>query len=337
VTTLGLAAIQLQLTLDDLASPRAYRAAVDRAADEAAAAIAGADERLLVYPEACGHLAVLAIAPAAARRRATLAGAISVLAARRPLAVAAGMVAARAPSLRVGALVAILPEAEALVREAFSEVARRHRAFVVAGSHLRAGPRGQLTNTSFTFDPRGELVATTDKVNLVPGLEDDAPGGLGLRRGRQDDLPVLQTGFGNLATLICYDGFCVPHTRGEPFSLAAAGVDEAGADVVANPAANPWPWNEGWELAAAGDGRLRREQWAQEGLPTTLGRLRRVRYGVTAHLVSSVLDLRFEGPSQILERTAVGVDVVAEAESWDRGEIVAARVPAPRRVEEVLL
>jgi hypothetical protein len=75
---------------------------------------------------------------------------------------------------------------------------------------------------------------------------------------------------------------------------------------------------------------LRCEQWRDEGLPATLGGLRRVRYGVTAHLCGEILDYRFEGPSQVLARGELGGhDVLAEAASVDTGEVVVARVPLP--------
>ena len=327
--TLGIAAVQLRLSLAELASEGAFQRAVWRAAQAASDAVKGADHRLFVYPEAVGHLAVLARASAFARRRATLSGAVAAIAARRPAAVLAGMWEARKVNPRAGAVAAIADETEALVRETFAEVARRHGATVVAGSHFCRTGQGGVTNRSFTFDPAGALVGVTDKVNLVPGLEDDAPGGLGLTAGRADAIPVLKTGFGRLATLICYDGFAVAHTPAERFACAASIVDDAGADVVANPAANPWPWHGPWALGRPGDERLRREQWAEEGLPAALAGLRRVRYGVTAQLCAEVLDVRFDGRSQILERRGGdGVRVVAEAKTHDQADIVAAAVPA---------
>ena len=60
-------------------------------------------------------------------------------------------------------------------------------------------------------------VATTDKVNLVPGMEDGAPKALHLARGDVERLPVVDTPAGKLATLICYDGFHTPHTTLERF------------------------------------------------------------------------------------------------------------------------
>jgi hypothetical protein len=110
--------------------------------------------------------------------------------------------------------------------------------------------------------------------------------------------------------------------------LAARG----GVSVVANPAANPWPWHEAWpppslrgggKVAEAGETGSREAQWEREGLPGTLAEMPFARFGITAHLVGRVLDLRFDGQSEILERTATGVRTLARAEHHDRGGHVA--------------
>jgi predicted amidohydrolase len=243
--------------------------------------------------------------------------------------VALGMLEAGVPSARAGALFSLLPRADQVMRRVFGAVARRFRATVVAGSHLRARTGGRITNTSYTFGPSGRLIAETDKVNLVPTLEDASPGGLGLARGEPDGIPIVPTSFGRLATLICYDGFREPHTRTERFAACGPRLDAAGVDVVANPAANPWPWEEDWVFAEPGEHIARREQWRTEGLPATLAELNHVQYGVTAHLCGQILDQRFDGRSEILARTDHRVEVLASASSRDRTEIVVARVPVP--------
>lgn len=328
MSTLALAAIQLALTPGDLRDERTFAGCVERAARAAARACGPGEHRLLVFPETIGHFAPLAYAPAAAQRQPTMARALAVMALRRPGAVLRTMAATRTADVARAVMLALLPRADALMRRLFASVAREHRAYVVAGSHLRAVANA-LTNTSYTFDPAGRLVAATHKANLVPGLEDGAPGGLDLTRGDADELPVVQTPWGGLATLICYDGFCRPHTRREPFVFAAERADARGAGVIANPAANPWPWNGRWVHAEPGSTQLRCEQWRAEGLPATLRRLRHARYGVTAHLCARILDFRFEGKSHILARNDQDIEVLSEASREDAGEIVAARVPLP--------
>ena len=101
--------------------------------------------------------------------------------------------------------------------------------------------------------------------------------------------------------------------------LAARG----GVAVVANPAANPWPWHEPWRFNEAGETGTREQQWQREGLPGSLAAVPFARWGITAHLVGRVLDLHFDGQSEILERTGTDVRCLARAEHHDRGGHVA--------------
>ena len=324
--TVALAAVQVRLEPAELATPAAFRAAMEGHAARAADATADADHRLFVFPESIGHFALLAFAPPFAQRRATVDGVIGSFAASRPLSIARAMIGHRVASLRRGALLALCPQGEELMHRTFGPLARRHRATVVAGSLLRPHDDGSVSNSSFTYSPEGYLRAVVDKVNLVPELEDASPTGLGLSRGDPERLPLVDAGWGKLATLICYDGFCEPHTRGERFAAMGRRVDAAGADVIANPAANPWPWDDGWYFAEPGEQILRRDQWRTEGLPATLGQCSHVRYGVTAHLAGRILDQRFEGRSEILVREGGEVKVLASAATIDQSEVVVAKV-----------
>jgi hypothetical protein len=324
VAEVALIAVQLELDVAHLASGEALRAHVAASAAAAVAAAPAAAHRLVVFPEAIGHLVPLALGPPAARRARTVDDAVAAAALRRPWSVARGLLAARSPSPTHAVLLALAPDADRWMRATFAAIARAHRATVVAGSHLRVRGDGSVANSSLTFGPDGRLLATTDKVNLVPGVEDRSRGGLGLSRGDPADVPVVACAWGRLATLVCYDGFAEPHTRHERFVRVAPRVDAAGADVLANPAANPWPWRLGWIHAEPGEHLLRCDQWWREGLPATLATLRRARWGVTAHLVARVLDLRFEGVSEILRRDGDRVTAVATAGACDRGGHAAA-------------
>lgn len=326
---LALVAVQARLDVDALRSPEAFGARMTALAAQAADASAGAAHRLFVFPEDLGHFALLAFAPEAARRRATVDGAVGVLAATRPLALLGAALRYGAVSPTRAALLALCPAAQQLMYRTFGVAARRHRATIVAGSMLRTTADGRVHNSSQTFGPDGALRAITDKVNLVPGMEDTSPTGLGLARGDADGVPVVRAAWGALATLICYDAFCEPHTRNERFAAMGPRVDAAGVDVIANPSANPWPWDSAWVFNEPGEGLLRGDQWRREGLPATLRGLRHARYGVTAHLTGRVLDRSFEGPSEVLERRGGDVRVLARARSVTDEEIVVARVPVP--------
>jgi predicted amidohydrolase len=316
----ALVAIQLEVGPAVLASSEAYQRHLEATVARAVDCAGPADGRLVVLPEVSGHLALLALAGPRAHKASTLAGALASAAVRRPLDVLRGVVTASVLQPKHAVLAALAPDAEKWWKSVCAPLARQHRCYLVAGSHFRVSPDGDVTNASLTFDPDGKLVATTDKVNLLPGVEDGAKGGLGLARGNPDALPVVATPFGTLCTLICYDGFRRAHTRLERFEpMAQRLAARGGVDVVANPAANPYPWRERWPF----DDRVRVDQWEADGLPGTLRETAFARYGVTAHLVGSVLDLRFDGASEILAGDGTKL---ARAEAPDRGGHVIAAV-----------
>ncbi len=97
--------------------------------------------------------------------------------------------------------------------DAIAERARSHRMFVVVNCTVRRG--GDLvTATSVLFDPRGELLAVSDKQVLI-GHENDF-----LARA-QAVCPVVETSIGRLAMYACMDGVISETPRG----LALAGAE----------------------------------------------------------------------------------------------------------------
>lgn len=325
----ALVAIQLEIGAEVLASPDAYRLHLEAEGERALAEGGGdqADARFVVYPEIAGHLALYALAPPAARRAKTLGTALAAAAVRRPLDVLRGVATARVLDPRQAVLAALAPDAERWWKSVFGPLARRLDAYIVAGSHLRLGSDGELTNASLLFGPDGRLLAATDKVNLVPGMEDATRGGLGLARGSAE-VPIVDTPLGRVATLVCYDGFREPHTRTERFiALGPLLAERGGVHIVANPAANPWPWRGPWKFNEPGETQVREEQWRAEGLCGSLEQVRFARYGVTSHLVGQVLDLAFEGASEVVEHEGNTVRILARAQHHDRGGHVTALVP----------
>jgi len=320
----ALIAVQLEIDANVLASGEAYRRHIEEMAACAVEDAGDADARLIVFPEIAGHLALFATGPEAAHKAKTLGAAFAASAVRRPLDVLRGVASARTLHPRHAVLAALAPDGEKYWRSVFGPLARKHRAWIVAGSHLRLAANGDLTNASFTFAPDGRCVATTDKVNLVPGMEDGTPKGLHLVRGDLERLPVVDTPFGKLATLICYDGFSVAHTTLERFVPVGERLAARGRiTVAANPAANPWKWLGKWPpessvalTSPASEHPTRAVQWHVEGLPSSLAQTRFARYGVTSHLVGTVLDLRFEGVSEILDDTG---EQLAASPTHDRG------------------
>jgi predicted amidohydrolase len=322
----ALVAVQLEIGEEVLASADAYRRHLVRATTDAVEAAGDASARFVVVPEIAGHLALYALAPPAARRAKTLGGALAASAVRRPLDVLRSIAITRLLDARHAVLAALAPDGERWWKGVFGPLARRLDAYVVAGSYLRLGSDGALTNSSILFAPDGRALATTDKVNLVPGMEDGAPGALALARG-DANVPIVDTPLGKVATLVCYDGFREPHTRTERFvALGPRLASRGGVAIAANPAANPWPWLGPWKFNEPGENLTRDRQWHDEGLCGSLAATRFARFGITAHLVGKVLDLAFEGPSEIVERNDAGVQLLARAEHHDRGGHVTALV-----------
>lgn len=326
---LDLFAAQTHVDPETYRSPATFRALVDRFAGQAAAA-RGDGGALLVFPENVGTFLPFALAggggvPALAAAKAAL---------RQPRAFLSALRQLRRPVL--AALASVASDVRGLLSEAFGDAARREGLCIVGGSALLPGADGRVHNLSPFFDADGRLLRETRKVNLVPTMEDAA--GMGLAPGPSADLGPVDCAAGRVATLICYDGFCVPHTRSEP--LFTPVVDRvADADVVAHPAANPWPWDGPWIHARPDDESrdwMRREQWRLEGIERSLVELpagARLRYAVTAHLLGGLAGERFEGRSVILERDAQGVRRLAEAPGYapypSNAALVHARVPSP--------
>ncbi len=342
--TIEIAACQVHVTLDDYTSEESFAAMLDRAGERLdRARTRGADGAfsrpcLAVFPEMIGSFLPVAGRERLVRGARSTDAALGRVALRSLPAVIRAMRAGAVWSPKVGFLLAAAPEVRRIYRTAFAAFARRHDAWVVAGSALLPKNRlgdtadafepedGRVYNTSYAFAPDGRHVGATRKVNLVPTLED----ALGLSPGDPAEVTPFEAPFGRVATLICYDGFLVPHTEGElGFTRLLGACDARGASVIAHPAANPWAWGERWVFAAEDERQLRSEQWRSEGIEAQLGagRFESVRYAVTAHLLGDVIDNHFEGRSQILERTAGGVRAIAEAK----------RADASRASEEVVI
>lgn len=218
----------------------------------------------------------------------------------------------------------------------FSRLALESQMYVVAGSAylprnkfgvvLRPfAPRDRhVYNLSYTFGPDGRLVAASPKVNLVPDLEE----GIGLSRGKAQEIAPVDVGGARLATAICYDAFrCAHASRETGFTPLLPIMDSKAVNIVAQPAANPWPWEDKWPFGGEGDTRLRKEQWLGEGSFSQLPSLQKVQYVVNPQLVGTLFDLHFDGRSAIYAHEGRQATILAEAASIDRDELVHARVP----------
>jgi predicted amidohydrolase len=338
-------AVQPRVSLEDYASPEAFtarhRALAERVDRLRARDAAGRPlhPALAVWPEMVGAPLGLMGHLEWVRGCRTTSGAMTRVALLEAGALVRAWSRYRPASLEETLYAAVAARVHRAMWETFSGIARDFGLWVVGGSALLPANRlgedtpdfepvsGRTFNTSATFSPEGRCVAVTRKVNLVPTQEDVVK----LSPGRPEDLRVVDTPFGRLGTLICYDGFREPHTSGEPWFVPAAQLmDALGADVLAQPSANAWSWDAPWAFNAPGEHQLRREQWFNEGLYAQLRSLSRVRYAVNPQLVGGFFDNVFEAPSLILERVGPGeVRVLAQAEDPRGEDVLHVTVPLP--------
>jgi predicted amidohydrolase len=323
----GLAAIQVRV------SPALYRdegtflAAMDGLATGAVAALPSDLPRLLCFPEAVGlGLLFLPGAWEWARHERSLAAVVIKGALRDPRRWLKALRAGRYHPRRAFFLRNALPAWDVYTRT-FAALARRHKAYVSAGSGLfplveRESAQGtcladpRIYNVSCLFNPQGTLVARTLKHRLTA-----AEARLGLSGGSRWDLQPAKTALGRVGTLVCYDAF---------FHSLVTQMDALGARILLQPSFNTKPWDAPWRADPA---RTQAEEWMQDGLPALVQDRENVRCGVNAMMVGRLFDLAGEGRSSIVgpavryPERAYGVGGFgALAETADQEEIVTAVV-----------
>jgi len=323
----GLAAIQLRV------SPALYRdeptffAAMDRSCAAAIAALPSDVPRLLCFPEAVAlGLLFLPGAYEWAQHERSLAAVALKGALRDARRWLKALRLGRYRPLRSFYLRQALP-AWGIYQRTFGALARRHNAYISAGSgyfslieHESAqgtfvsDPR--VYNVSCLFGPHGALLARTLKHRLTR-----VEARFGFSGGPRWALVPAHTALGRVGTLICYDAF---------FHSLVAQMDTLGAAILLQPSFNTEPWDAPWWADPA---RTQAEEWLQDGLPALVQDRENVRYGVNAMMVGQLFDLRGEGRSSIVgpaaryPTQAHGVrGFAALAETADEQEILTAVV-----------
>ncbi len=81
-----------------------------------------------------------------------------------------------------------------------TEKAKQHHVFVCGGTICERGSRDEIYNTNLLIDPRGQLIGRHSKVNLYSPLGEHQLFAAG------HDFSVVQTAFGNVGVMTCYDG-----------------------------------------------------------------------------------------------------------------------------------
>jgi predicted amidohydrolase len=321
-----LIAVQAEMQLSHYRSPEAFAAWISELSRRA---VAGLDDapKLLAFPETIGMPLLLTSHYAEVSRCTRLPEAVRVLLGREWRAVLRSAFKHGAWGPQAFFLARALPAYRAYV-EAFSAAARETGATLVAGSSFlplvadepARGPHvadARVENVAYTFAPTGTPLGRSAKRYLTPGLESR----LGLARALTEAQQVLTTPAGRVGVAVCLDGF---------HSSVLDAFDGLGAEVVVQPSANYAPWTRRWP---PDDAYSEGEAWLSLGLRAGVRGRQNVRYGVNPMLVGGLFDLRAEGRSSIVanpryhaaETEGYG-GVVALAETFDREEIVRARV-----------
>lgn len=287
VRRIAIACVQARVTLEDYYTESSFRSLTERLMQEAVAKLPEDVPRLVVFPEDYGSGCLFAGEEKSLAGSSSLRGAVAKLVQRH----FAGVMTQRMRH-RVGWVRALaLHRAEAAARlyfGTFSELARRHRAYVVGGTVLlpemavedgRFEPQGgHVYNTAYLFGPDGRVLGRQRKAFLI---ELEGAEGLDLSPGSVDELSVVETELGRVGIAVCFDAFQEPVVE----RLKALGVD-----IFVQPSANPGPWND-WQR-----GDWLRGAWkavAEDGVAV---------YGVNPMLVGHLLDVAFEGQSSLLCR-----------------------------------
>lgn len=344
-----LIAVQPYMTLADYRTVDAFDAKIAALTDRVAAArerdAKGAFRHpaVVVFPEHIGTFLSIAGYGGLAQQGDDVDTVLRRVVLRNPLRLLVTMLRHGTFSPALGVLLMECVKMHRAYRQAFRDAARRLGATVVAGSIILPDNANgidaetmrpastRLYNLGYTFAPDGRCVDVTRKVNLVPVIEDTLP----IVPGSPDALAPIESPCGRVGVMICYDGFREPHTSHEPgFCALGPRLSAAGVEIVAQPSANPWPWNDRWVHCDVGEDQLRRDQWLREGLFSQLRDMPGVRYVVNPQLIGDLLGTRFDGRSYVFERAADGTATILAAAASeqlapDSEEIIVARVAAP--------
>lgn len=322
---LDLFAVQPFMTLADYASEDAFFWHLHRLLRQAQS-MRREDAALVVLPEDLATFLALAEAPKSVRDAPTLDAAFSIIGRTELFPLMSAMVRWRTLRLPVAFFHLVAPHVYGVWFRTMSRLASEFQLTLVGGTALlppnqlgyqddRFAARGaRIYNLALTFGPEGRVVSVTTKRNLVPTQEDR----LYLARGAPTPPEPVAVGSHRLGVAICYDAFTVPHTQHEPgFEPQVPRLRALGADVIAQPSANPWPWKEPWVFRQGEDHRSRREQWQQEGLREAMRREPTIRAGVVSQLLAALFDTHFDGQSAIYVREGDAVLTVVEAAQGD--------------------
>ncbi len=215
-------------------------------------------------------------------------------------------------------------ETERAYMDTFSSLAREYGVYVAAGSialppleeepskggrHVR--DETKVYNMSYLFSPRGVCLNRVPKVNMTEPFEV-----LVFDSGPRSELVPVDTAFGRVGTLVCWDGF--HHSLVERY-------DAMNVDVLLQPSYNQYEWDGPFSYDAPGtEGETR----LLTSCASMIQGRENIQYGIEAFMVGAVFeDMLAEGLSYVARNTGrVGA-------SWEEGVVAMAEKP---REEEIV-
>ncbi len=148
---------------------------------------------------------------------------------------------------------------------------------------------GRMYNSAFVFDVEGSLLFRQRKVFLT-GMEID----LGISGGSIDDVSAFKIGGRRFGIAISLDAFTPQYVN-----------RIAESEIILQPDANPGKWNTHLE-----NGRWQPEEWMDSSYYLAQ-RLPAVEYVVNPMMVGNLMELRFEGESNITRKGRSDDDKIA--------------------------
>ncbi|GMU93282.1 MAG: hypothetical protein AMXMBFR4_23400 [Candidatus Hydrogenedentota bacterium] len=314
--------VQMRWSLDDYASPQAFRARVAGLIEKGLSKCDPSLPTLAVFPEDVGLPLTMTKSMAALLDETNWEEAATEAIVRNGPAVLWNRVRHGVGTMRAYAL-SQAPLAGKVYVETFSELARQHQIYIIAGSaplpefavdHERGviqfrPQSGEVYNVSYMFGPDGRPIGVQRKVHLID-LESE--GGIDLSRGDLDDLGVVDTPFGVIGIAICFDGF---------HDDVLDRLESLGAEILVQPSANPGAWN-----------KAQQESWLTGSWKAVQDR-ESFECAINPMMTGPLFDLPFEGQSSIAMRGVDGAPGYREV-SVDQGFVTAAQ---GHDTEEVLV
>jgi predicted amidohydrolase len=322
-TAVHLVAVQARIDAEPCRSAGAFAARVDALCGQALAGREPGAAALVCFPEVFALPLLFELDGRGQPDRSALALVLGLVRRRWPAVLRAAW-GHRAPGPAALLLSGARAAADAY-HEAFAAAARRHGAYVVAGSIFLPDFDREISlgtfaasravhNLASIYNPAGVEVGRALKAHLTPGLERLC----GLRPGH-GPAAIVPAAFGRVGVLICLDAF---------FDSELRRMDAAGVQILVQPSANDG-WEQPWKHnRRRGAGLSEAEVWMQGGVHAGIQGREAIQYAVNPMLVGTYAGARFRGRSSIVaNRTlAGGESLLAQARSDRDEEFVALTV-----------